>query len=90
MGASFSVVRVQFYGLVVVLYGPLVLAQVTVGNTPVVVGLSVVRVQFYGLVVVFYGPLSEIKCWHALETWLHIWGNPSTTINHRTPIFPLL
>ena len=57
MGASFSVVRVQLYGLVVVLYGPLILAQVTVGIAPVVVGRNVVRVQFYGLVVVLYGPL---------------------------------
>ena len=57
MGASFSVVRVQFDGLVVVLYGPLVLAQVNVGITPVVVGRSVVRVQLDGLVVVLYGPL---------------------------------
>ena len=40
MSASFSVVRVQFYGLVALFYGPLVLAQVTVGTTPVVVGLS--------------------------------------------------
>ena len=58
MGGSFSVVRVQ-------LYGPLVLAQVTVGIPPVVVGRSVIRVQLYGLAVVLYGPLSEIKCWPA-------------------------
>ena len=41
MGASFSVVRVQFDGLVVVLYGPLVLAQVIVRITPSVVVESV-------------------------------------------------
>jgi len=62
MGASFSVVRVQVYGLVVVLYGPLVLAEVTVEITPVAVGMSVVRVQLYGPVKVFYGRRSEIRC----------------------------
>ena len=43
MGASFSVVRVQLYGLVVVLYGPLVLAQVMVETATVEAGHGVAR-----------------------------------------------
>jgi len=50
-----SIVRVQLDDLVVVLYGPLVLAQGVVGNTPVVVSVSV-RVEIDGLIVVFDGP----------------------------------
>ena len=50
-------VRLQTNGLGEILDRPLVLAQVTVGNTPVVVNLRVVRVQFNGLVIVLYGPL---------------------------------
>ena len=49
--------RIEAYGLVVVLYGPLVLAKVAVRNTPVVVELGVLRVEAYGLVVVLYGSL---------------------------------
>ena len=60
MGASFSVVRVQFYCLVEVLYGSLVLAQAMVGNPPVAVGPGVVGVQLDGFVVVRYGP--PVRC----------------------------
>jgi hypothetical protein len=53
--------RGQFDGLIVALYGPLVLTQAIVGNTSVEVGLRVVRVQLDGCVIVLYGPLVLAK-----------------------------
>ena len=57
IGESVSVVRIQLYGLVIVFYGPLILAQAIVGRAPTVIGQSEAWVQFYGLVVILYRPL---------------------------------